>query len=421
MRFNTFADVWSYLSEIPNFQKQGISGYAPGLVAIQTFCDKIGNPEKRIKTIHVAGTNGKGTVTAMLSAILQTQGYKTGLYTSPHLLELNERFKINGVNCSNQDLVNFFQLFEHLILEQQLTYFELLTAFAFWHFDKEQVEIAIIEVGLGGRLDATNIISPLCSIITSIGFDHQAILGDTLEKIAIEKAGIIKHKTPVIVGSLPEQAKCVIQDIATNLNAPFYSLDEHVFEIISNYQFKTPLIGSASIELDFIGLINIKNALVSILALKQISKIFSVSSQSIKKGLKHVRQLSGIKGRFEKLIESRNWFFDGAHNEEAFYWLKQNIKTIANPRDCIIVCTFMGDKDYDILLKAYSEFKAVYFYQINSPRAVEWETVHSINKNVQLLHEDSFSKELSKFVDDVVIFTGSFYFYSIIDSRIRQH
>jgi dihydrofolate synthase/folylpolyglutamate synthase len=420
MVFSGIDAIWSYLTSLPNFQTQGVSGFNPGLSNIKSFCEKIGNPQLAFPTIHVAGTNGKGTVSSMLSSVLQQEGYKTGLYTSPHLLTVHERFKINGLECSDEDLIHFFSTFEELILISSLTYFELLTAFCFWHFAKNKVEIAVIEVGLGGRLDATNIIIPLVSIITSIGFDHKDILGNTYSEIANEKAGIIKSHIPIVIGDLPEEAFVLIQDRAKQNYSPFHSISSITYKSNANNQFTSELYPNEIFDLDFQGEINIKNALLVQLALKQIKNNFPIKIQALQNGLASVRLNSGLKGRFERIHPNYKWYFDGAHNEEAFFWLKQALKYLYKPKDCIIVCTFMADKDYPLLLKHYSEFREIFFFELNHPRAAKFEQIKAIDPHCKQLDDVNFAKELANFKDDVVIFTGSFYFYQLVDSWIRQ-
>ena len=190
--FNSINDVYKWLNEIPMFGKTGASAANFSLRSIRRFCAELGNPQDTYPTIHVAGTNGKGTTCQMLASVCQSAGYKTGLYTSPHLLDYRERFRVNAAQITEQDLLRFFRRFDELLKRYSLTYFEISTAIAFWFFEQQKVDIAIIETGLGGRLDATNIITPEVSVITSVGLDHTDILGDSLGKIAKEKGGIIK-------------------------------------------------------------------------------------------------------------------------------------------------------------------------------------------------------------------------------------
>ncbi len=420
MVFSGIDAIWTYLNTQPNYQTQGASGFHPGLSNIEAFCAKIGNPHLSLSCIHVAGTNGKGTVSSMLSAVLQEQGYKTGLYMSPHLITVHERFKINGQPCTDDDLLGFFSYYESTILESSLTYFELLTAFGFWLFAQHKVEIAIIEVGLGGRLDATNIITPIVSVITSIGMDHKDVLGDTFALIAREKAGIIKPNVPVVIGDLPDDALHVIQKLAEFHEAPLQSIRSISHESNQFDTFVNDLYPGVTFKLDFKGIINIKNTLLVKLVFKKIKNFFPVSEQALRRGLGNARSLSGLKGRFERIHPTFAWYFDGAHNEEAFFWLKQSLKYLYKPENCIIVCTFMADKDYPTLLNLYSEFKDIYFFELNHPRAAKFEQIKAISPNCKPLDDGNFSKELANFKDDVVIFTGSFYFYQLVDSRIRQ-
>ena len=196
----TYVETVDYLfSLLPVFQRDGAAAYKPGLETTLRLCGAVGNPQNSFKSIHIGGTNGKGSSSHTLASILQEEGYKTGLYTSPHLVDFRERIRINGVKIPEETIVELVESWSSLITDLKPSFFELTVALAFWYFSKEKVDIAVIEVGMGGRLDSTNVITPVASLITNIGLDHQAFLGDTIEKIATEKAGIIKPKIPVIV------------------------------------------------------------------------------------------------------------------------------------------------------------------------------------------------------------------------------
>jgi len=221
-RFTAISDVWEFFDGIPMVQKSGVSAANFSLDHIRLFCEELGNPQDKFPTIHVAGTNGKGTTCYLLEKIYADSGFKTGLFTSPHLLRYNERVRISGKEIPDHDVLRFFQSTEGILKEIPLTYFEISTALAFWYFADQQVDLAIIETGLGGRLDSTNIIKPEVSIITSIGFDHQDVLGDTLAEIAEEKSGIIKQDTPVVLGDIEDEALNSITKRAKRPTAVFF-------------------------------------------------------------------------------------------------------------------------------------------------------------------------------------------------------
>lgn len=420
MVFQTIQDVHNYLSGIPNFQTSGSIAYKPGLESIRAFCESIGSPHLTFKSIQVAGTNGKGTTCSMLSAIFIKSGYKTGTYTSPHLLRFNERVKINGENCSDEALIEFFSTFSEHILKANLSYFELITAFGFWFFAKEKVDIAIVEVGLGGRLDATSILNPLCCAISSISLDHQSILGNTIRAIAGEKAGIIKKFTSIVIGDLAQEAYERIKEIALQNQAPFFSISNLDYSEENQTTFTCELLPNCSIQLDFSGLINIKNALLCLLVLEQVKTDFYFTQDSILYAFKNSRKLSGFKARFEKLRPELNWFFDGAHNEEALYWVKQILKQYSNLENCVCICSFMKDKDFPLLLSKFSAFKSVYYYDLNTSRSASFDDIVTFAPKSKELNESNVEKVLNELRNDIVIFTGSFYFYPIVDKWMSR-
>ena len=421
MRFPNHQTLLAYLNTIPTFQKQGVLAYRPGIKAVLNFCIEIGSPHKKFKSIHVAGTNGKGTVCSILSALFIQEGYKTGSFTSPHLLVLNERVKLNGINCSDSDLLLFFNTYFDLIQKYELTYFEQLTVFSFWLFAKQNVDIAIIETGLGGRLDATNIIEPLCSIITSIGLDHQAILGHTIEKIAIEKAGIIKPSTPVFLGVLPIEATTIIREISDKKNAKITELDTNSFISVDSDSFFFKNNPNEIYFCEFKGSINHKNAVICLNILKQLETVLPVSLPNCLIALKQAMNISGLLGRFEQLIPNNSWYFDGAHNPEAIFWLLEHVNSKWNMDEVVIICAFMADKNLDDMITLLKNCKKIYFFTINSPRAATFNQISSYFSNVVLIDETHIPTLFKSLRNDKVIFTGSFYFYTIVKGWISRY
>ena len=215
--------MWMF-SKLPMYQRKGPAAYRPGLDAMKKLDKQIGKPHGSFKSIHIAGTNGKGSTAHMMASVIQTAGYKTGLYTSPHLLDFRERIKVNGLKISKDEVVEFISVYKKYFEDEKLSFFEMTVGLAFWYFKKKQVEYGIIEVGLGGRLDATNIIAPVLSVITNIGLDHTQFLGNTHADIAREKAGIIKSKTPVVIGSRDKKTEKIFLEVAKNLGVHQYIL-----------------------------------------------------------------------------------------------------------------------------------------------------------------------------------------------------
>lgn len=403
--FNSIEDVFEYIDKIPKFKDVGKGAFEPGLTTIKKFCKRIGNPQTSYESIHVAGTNGKGTTCYLLSEAYIANGYNVGLYSSPHLIRYNERVKVNGVEISDEALIHFFNLYGREIEELSLSYFEISTALAFWFFAESKVDIAIVETGLGGRLDATNIILPSMSIITSISLDHTDVLGDSIEQIAYEKAGIIKDNTPVVVGALPEPALDVVSKQADLNNSSLKGIQllsasfEATFTIQENEQV-----------IDFgDGLkepINRFNYAIAWTAL-------SNSSLKIdrKKVIEAWKTLKPLAGRFEK-IGDNEWYFCGAHNPESYTSLMDTISLIGD--EPIIIFTSMKDKLNKNMIKHLSELEEVYYFQLEGSRVASFSEIEKLIPNVQNLHESEVLNKLNDLRDVLVIFTGSFYFYDTV-------
>ena len=312
-----YQETIEYLfAQLPMYQRQGKSAFKKDLKNSFALSEALGKPELNFPSIHIAGTNGKGSTAHILSAIYQNNGYKVGLYTSPHLLDFRERIKINGEMISEKAVVDFVQEIQSKIDHIQPSFFELTVAMAFDHFSKEQVDIAIIETGLGGRLDSTNIIVPELSIITSIGFDHMDMLGDTLEKIAFEKAGIIKAHIPVVVGLLPAEAEETIKEVSHERQALYYDA------IRTPHRFTAEGLVETDLKAAYQQL-NIKLALCAVDALQHK---FKTTDERILEALKQVCALSGLRGRWERLEKDPRFLFDVAHNEEGLRINLQRLK-----------------------------------------------------------------------------------------------
>lgn len=307
------------------YQRMGAYAFKKDLTNIIKLCDYLDNPQDKLKSIHIAGTNGKGSTSHILSAIYQSNGYKVGMYTSPHLVDFRERIKLDGILCSKDFVINFTRQIKPIIEEIHPSFFEITVAMAFEYFAKKNVDIAIIETGLGGRLDSTNIIHPIVSIITSIGFDHMDMLGNTIEQITNEKAGIIKNNTPVILGKVEEKAYNIINNVAKEKNAPVH------FYIKDNY--KTDLIGEHQQW-------NIGMAIACTDVLKHE---FTTNKIKTKEALENVCNLSNFHGRWQIFCQEPLVIGDVGHNEEGFRLITKELTKYSKKIHFIL--GFVEDKD----------------------------------------------------------------------------
>jgi len=406
-RFLTLADVWNYLDQIPMFSKVGASASNFGLDNISRFCKEIGNPHKQFKSIHVAGTNGKGTVTLLLESVYRNAGLKTGAFTSPHLLKYNERIKINGVDISDEKLLQFFHQTESVLNEVPLTYFEISTALAFWAFCEAKVDIAIIEAGLGGRLDSTNIITPECSVITSIGLDHQAILGTTKREIAREKAGIIKYNIPVVIGHIEPEEREEIEKKAELENASLVYSD-NLFPVWEGDSVKINEVQNP-IRTNFIEPVNKYNIAIIWSTIKILHSTIAVSESVLISSLEH---FNGLPARFEKVHSQREWYFSGAHNPDAIQSMMEALNPLEG-RKITCVLSLMKDKIGEETMNILKHFDRIYFYEQEGERAAKIEDVENYFI-VKLIEEKNYKTILDELKHEVVIFAGSFYFYPIV-------
>ncbi|MBW8050643.1 MAG: bifunctional folylpolyglutamate synthase/dihydrofolate synthase [Cytophagales bacterium] len=373
------------------YQRIGPAAYKKSLTNIKLLCNLLDSPQNKFKSIHIAGTNGKGSVAHLLSAILQTAGYKTGLYTSPHLKEFTERIKINGTEISKEEVIDFVEANKKHFEKINPSFFEMTVAMAFNHFAAQQVDIALIEVGLGGRLDSTNIINPELCIITNISYDHQAMLGQRLQEIAREKAGIIKPDTPVIIGEYQPEVAGIFEKKARALNAPIYFASKN-FELkniqynvhnlsFDNTQFKTcsdpEYSGEESnpqlLVCDLAGSYQIKNITTVLQTIELLnSKDFKISVLDMKTGLANVSSLTGLKGRWQVLNEAPLTICDTAHNEEGIRLVVEQIKSL-NFNNLHFVLGVVNDKEIDGLLKMLPQKAFYYFCQPGIQRALDAE------------------------------------------------
>jgi dihydrofolate synthase/folylpolyglutamate synthase len=408
-----YYQILTYLfSQLAMYQKVGAHAYKPGLDNTLTICKLLGNPENKFKSVHIAGTNGKGSVSHMLSAILQSAGYKVGLYTSPHLKDFRERIKINGKMISKKQVMTFFGKHKRDFEKMKPSFFEWSTGLAFDYFAKEKVDIAIIETGLGGRLDSTNVITPLLSIITNISYDHQNLLGNTLEKIAYEKAGIIKQNGIVVIGEKQKETKNVFEIKSKEMNALLLYSEDHA--------------SAKGISCGLKGIYQQKNIPTVLLASGILNELgYEINSKSVARGLKDVCKLTGLRGRWDVLSKKPLIIADIAHNEAGIREVFRQVKTIksrqmrgssAKPgyRNLRIVFGTVNDKDIQKILSLLPKKAIYYFCKADIPRALDENILADKAKKIGLKGKtfgsvkqalNSAKKNASK--NDLILVTGS--------------
>jgi dihydrofolate synthase/folylpolyglutamate synthase len=359
-RFTDYQQTINYLyARLPMFQREGKVALHLKLDRIEAFMAYLGNPHLHYPTIHVAGTNGKGSVSHSIASVLQEAGYRTGLYTSPHLSDFRERIRLSGSMISEKNVMDFVSEHRQYIESNHLSFFELTVAMAFTIFAQEHVDIAMIEVGMGGRLDATNIISPMLSVITNIAFDHMEFLGDTLSKIAAEKAGIIKANTPVIIGEYQEETLAVFESIASLRHAPLIKAWAHPLA-------KT-LVSEMSFDLH--GAYQQANRLTALTALLKSRELgLSISDAHLKRGMSAVVANTGLKGRWQWLDDRT--VCDTAHNEAGLAIVMQQLQALS-AKQLHLVIGVVADKDLNRVLPLFTKDARYYFVKPNMPRGLD--------------------------------------------------
>lgn len=340
-------------ARFPMYHKQGSSAYKEGLENIEELAQMAGNPQDKLVTIHIAGTNGKGSVAHLLSSYFQELNYKTGLFTSPHLVDFRERIKINGVSISEEEVIHFFKKYQSRIDPIEPSFFEITTVLAFDYFANQKVDIAIIETGLGGRLDATNIIHPILSIITNVGLDHQQLLGNTLPKIAMEKAGIIKPDTPVLIGEPNPKTLPVFQAVATRQNAPLYTTTDNlkVEQVQSMNPSKTAIrikryneIIYPYIEFPLSGNYQLKNINTFIHAVELLNSILKIKEDKLAQAIQNWIENTQLMGRWQQISEKPQIICDVGHNQDAFQLIVPQLNAV-EAKTKYAILGFVDDKD----------------------------------------------------------------------------
>lgn len=407
---------WLY-AQLPMFSRIGAAAYKPGLETSIELDEFLGSPHQQFRSIHIAGTNGKGSTSHMIASMLQAQGYKTALYTSPHLIDFRERMKINGQMIPKEEVVAFIEKWRKSTFKRNPSFFELTMMMAFDWFAKEKVDYAVIEVGMGGRLDSTNIITPLLSIITNISFDHTQFLGDTLEKIAGEKAGIIKKGIPAVIGEVSSLRK-VFEDRAKEVDTELIFAEE-TNDIISaewqpeGWKIKTDDFGVLEIPLggDY-QLKNIGTVLAGVKKLKEQG--VKIDSESIIAGLKDVIKNTGLAGRWQILNKSPLTICDTGHNEAGLRYNMAQLKKIRAKKSGTLrmLIGFVNDKDVEHIAALFPKDATYYFSQASIPRAMPVECVaeifgkHGIKGREYKTVEEAYNAIVNESQEDDLIYIG---------------
>lgn len=392
----TYQQTVDYLfTKLPMFSRIGAAAFRKDLTNTIRLCEELGNPQNKFKTIHIAGTNGKGSTSHMLAAILQTAGYKTGLYTSPHLKDFRERIKINGQWCDEDFITDFTQRIQPLINEIEPSFFEITVAMAFDYFAKQEVDIAVIEVGLGGRFDSTNIITPELSIITNIGWDHMNMLGDTLEKIAFEKAGIIKKNIPVVVGEVIPETKPVFENIVAELSGDKQIIYAEDKRYIAGWEYEHHQLTVEVVDkhndahhkyaLDLPGIYQTKNLLTVLETAHQLQlQGWKTGTATVQKALPHVKKLTGLHGRWEVIQHDPVVILDVGHNVDGIGQIKKQIE-LSDYHHLHIIIGMVKDKEIDAVLALLPKNATYYFTQAQIPRALDAESLRQNAERFELI------------------------------------
>lgn len=375
----TYQETLDYLfNALPMFQRIGADAFKKDLSNTIALCEHLRNPQNQFKSIHVAGTNGKGSTSHAISSVLMEAGYKVGLYTSPHLKSFTERIKINGVEISEEEVINFVAKNRAFLEDLKPSFFEMTVGMAFWFFANEAVDIAVVEVGMGGRLDSTNVISPEVCVITNIGYDHMQFLGDTLEQIAGEKAGIIKSATPVVISQRQPDTAPIFEKIANEKGAPLFFAEDNYSISRKNLQDKaffevTDSEKSFFIEMDLKGNYQEKNLIGVLQTITVLQKLgYRISQNHVNDGLGQIVKNTGLKGRWQVLGKGPWIICDTGHNEDGIKYIIDQINEYSFNHLYIII-GMVNDKEVHKVLDLLPKDAQYIFCQANIPRAMEAE------------------------------------------------
>jgi dihydrofolate synthase / folylpolyglutamate synthase len=403
---DNYQNVLDFLfSQLPMYQRIGKAAYKANLDTTIALDNYFNHPHLKFKTIHVAGTNGKGSVSHMLAAVLQKTGYKVGLYTSPHLIDFKERIKVNGREIDENSVTKFVNKHKVIIEKLSPSFFEMTVAMAFDYFEKEEIDVAVVEVGMGGRLDSTNIISPVLSVITNIGLDHTMFLGDTIEKIAKEKAGIIKEKIPLIVGESDPITSRVFNNIAGTKASPLIFADQYL-----NIEYTLQSINGLltvnvkrddkiiyeNLKLDLLGAYQVKNMLTALTAICELKQNgFNISNKHVYEGFENCSKLTGLKGRWQIIGNNPLIVCDTGHNENGINAIVNQLKHTAY-RKLHIVIGLVNDKNANSILQMLPKDAIYYFTKASIPRALDANILEDEASKVEL-HGEVFENVSTAF------------------------
>ena len=422
----TYQETCNYLfTQTPMFEKQGVGGYKEGLENTLALDEHFGHPHKNFRSIHIAGTNGKGSCAHTIAAILHQCGYKVGLYTSPHLVDFRERIRINGQPIPENYVVNFVEKEREFFEPLNPTFFELTTALAFQYFREMQIDIAVIEVGLGGRLDCTNIITPILSVITNISLDHTQLLGNSLEQIAMEKAGIIKNGVPVVIGEALPETRPIFEAIAEENKAPIIFAEDQPEVLHAELQSMNMLYSTRSygkITGELCGLYQEKNANTILWAIRELEDAgymyrFTNNSKSltkgreVKAGFKNVCEITGLKGRWQAVSKNPTIVCDTGHNTAGWQYLSQQLSQV-KCKNMYIVFGVVEDKDVDGIMALLPKSATYFFTKANNQRAVSEHVLHMMGQQLGLTGStypsvvEAYQAAKSKAESDDFVFIG---------------
>lgn len=410
-----YSETLTYLYQnLPMFQRVGAVAFKKDLTNTLALCEVLGNPQEKFKSIHIAGTNGKGSTSHMLAAVLHSAGYKTGLYTSPHLKEFTERIRVTGQEVSQEFVVDFVERIKPAIQAIQPSFFEITVAMAFDYFAQKEVDIAIIETGLGGRLDSTNVIHPILSVITNISYDHMDLLGNTLVEIAGEKAGIIKHGVPVVISERQSEVEKVFIEKAKKENSAIvFAMDQYKVEKGTSEFIIHSKPGNRNYTLDLTGGYQQKNLAGVLAAIDQLCQQFTISDADVAYGLANTTKLTGLKGRWQKLSDKPLTICDTGHNEAGIKEILSQIRSM-NYRQLHWVWGMVKDKDVTKILALLPKNAQYYFCEAAIPRAMTVEVlsekaqaaglngvaIRDVNEALRLARQSSQT-------DDLILIGGS--------------
>jgi dihydrofolate synthase/folylpolyglutamate synthase len=403
MQNNSYSETISWLFEqFPSYQQIGASAYKPDLGNIRELCGFLDHPEKKLKFIHIAGTNGKGSVSSMLGSILTESGQKTGLFTSPHLIDFRERIRINGEMIPESEVVNFCSRIRQHNWSIAPSFFEITFAMALWYFEKQEATICVIETGLGGRLDATNIIDPLVSVITNISLEHTQFLGNTLDAIAREKAGIIKKNRPVIIGESIEETAKVFSNIARQHSSRLIDCTT----LPLSDQFEAPLLGNYQKR-------NLRTVLQTLDVLRSLQ--IETSDEAIRKGLNELSKNTGFMGRMQIISTSPLSILDVSHNEDGIVKTLETVRHLNKGKLHLIYGT-SADKDYPKIVSLFPKDATVHFCTFRNQRTLSAEQFQQLNRQMHTqnpVYQDikTAYKEVrsQSATDDTILIFGSFF------------